>query len=375
MKRILLFSIVILSIFFLIAIFTPFSGVQEKDNNVLYIYSWSGNSNKAIIKQFEKETGIRVVVDFYDSNDVLEAKLLTGKTNYDIVSPSVTPNYIRQIGMGIYLPLDKKKLKNYHQLDPKIMKLIAQFDVGNQFGVPYALGTTGFAYVENKVNKVLPEGLPNSLKAIFDKNYIEKLSKCGVVFLDQAQDILEAAQAYSGYAHPSCMKDDQLNKSVSVVQNIREHVKTFTTNVDMIVTQLATGEICLAHIWSNDAFLAQQIAKQNNTGVTVKYMIPKEWPALWIDMIAIPKSAPHPDNAHKFIDFILRPEIAAQIIQETYMDMPNLGARAILPREIKDNPAIFTPADILDNLRLQKNLSIRQERKMMREWTRVKMGW
>jgi putrescine transport system substrate-binding protein len=166
MKRIFLFLAVIFSIFILIAIFTPSSGVQKKDDNVLYIYSWSGSSDQEVIKQFEKETGIKVVIDFYDSNDVLEAKLLTGKTNYDIVFPSVSPNYIRQIGMGIYTPLDKEKLTNYQQLDPKIMKLIAKFDVGNQFGVPYAMGTTGLGYVESQVNKALPEGIPNSLQTI-----------------------------------------------------------------------------------------------------------------------------------------------------------------------------------------------------------------
>lgn len=374
MQRILLILILILTVF-LGADAKEGKCVKYKEDNVLYVYSWTGNIDPRFIKQFEEETGIKVIFDVYDSNEILEAKLLTGKTNYDVVFPSVTPNYIRQIKVGIYQKIDKKKLKNYNQLDPKIMTLIAQFDKGNQYGVPYALGTTGFGYVEDQIKKHLPEGLPNSLKAVFDKRYIEKLSKCGVIFLDQAQDVFEAAQAYAGYKYPSCLQDEQLDKAVNVIRGVRGFIQSFTSNVDMAITQLATAEVCLVHSWSNDVFLAQQEAEQNKTGVKIKYMIPKEWPGLWIDMMAIPKSAPHPDNAHKFIDFILRPDISAKIINYTYMYAPNLGARQYVSKELQDNPAIFIPPEILDNLRLQENLPIRQERKVMRKWTHLKLGW
>jgi putrescine transport system substrate-binding protein len=360
---------------FLAVLLNIFLSADAKEDNILYLYSWTGNIDQQLIKQFEQETGIKVIFDVYDSNEILEAKLLTGKTAYDVVFPSVTPNYIRQIKLGIYQPLDKKKLKNYNQLDPKIMKLIAQFDKDNTFGLPYALGTTGFGYVEKQIHKYLPEGLPNSLRAVFDKRYIQKLSKCGVIFLDQAQDVFEAAQAYSGYKQPSCLKDDQLDASVNVVRGVRDFIQSFTSNVDMAITQLANGEVCLVHSWSNDIFLAQREADRSGTGVKIKYMIPKEWPGLWIDMMAIPKSAPHPDNAHKFIDFMLRPDNAAKIINYTYMYAPNLGARQYVPQEIQDNPAIFIPPEVLDNLRLQESLPIRQERKVMRKWTHLKLGW
>ena len=342
-----------------------------QEEKILYIYGWSGSLDASILKQFEEETGIKVVYDVYDSNDILEAKLLTGKAKFDLVFPSVTPNFIRQMETGVFQPIQQSQLKNYKNLDGRILKLIASFDEHNRYGVPYTLGTTGFGYNKRALKKIFPKGVPQSLSVLFKPENAHKLESCGVLLLDFPQDILEAAQAYMGET-PQCQDKGKLEKALSVMRSIRPHVRDFTTNSERVVRELAEGDACFVHLWSNDALLAAREAQKN---IEVGYIIPREWPGLWVDMMAIPKAAPHPENAHRFIDFLLRPDIAAQVVKTTFMAVPNIHVKRHLPKELHKNPIIFIPEYALKNLRIQENLSFRHERFLMRKWTHFKLGW
>jgi putrescine transport system substrate-binding protein len=361
-------------IFLILLSLQSFGHSCNQEEKKLYVYAWAGSISPDILKQFEKETGIKVVYDTYDSNDILEAKLLTGKSKFDLVSPSLTPNYLRQIEMGIFQPIDQAKLRNYKNLDARILKLVGKFEGGNRYGVPHTMGTTGFGYDKKKVAKIFPKGLPQSLSLLFQEENIKKFQSCGVILLDFPQDILESAQAFLGHV-PQCQDKEKLEEALEVIRKIAPYIKEFTSNTDRAVRELAAGEACLVNMWSNDALTAQQQASAGHEGIDIGYMIPKEWPGLWVDMLAIPKNAPHPRNAHLFIDFLLRPDIAARVVITSYVAVPNTKIKQHLPKDIRNNPMIFIPEDILENLRVQANLSFRDERMLMRKWTHFKLGW
>lgn len=344
----------------------------EGEEKRLYIYGWSGSIDQSILKDFEKETGIKVSYDVYDNNDILEAKLLTGKAKFDLVMPSVTPNFLRQIEMKVFQPIQWEKIPNYKNLDGRILKLIGQFDAENRYGVPFTLGTTGFGYDKKKLDALFPEGVPESLGLLFEEENIQKMSKCGVILLDFPQDILEASQAFLGY-EPQCHDRKKLESGLEALRKVRSHVREFTGNSDRVVRELASGEACFVHLWSNDALLAQQEALEQ--GRDIRYVIPREWPGLWVDMLAIPKHAAHPQNAHLFINFLLRPDIAARIVKTTLMAVPNTKIREHLPKALQDNSMIFIPDYALENLRIQENLSFKDERMLIRKWTHFKLGW
>ena len=358
-------------IFLLLCLMMSYADAEDR---VLHIYGWSGSIPQHLLTQFETETGIKVTYDVYDSNDILEAKLLTGKAKFDLVMPSVTPNFLRQIEAKVFQPIQKEKLSNYKNLDKRIVSLISSFDAGNQYGVPLTMGTTGFGYNKKEMAKHFPKGAPDSLNLLFKKGDIQKFQSCGVILLDFPQDILEASQAYLGHT-PSCHDKNKLEKALAALRKIRPFIKEFTANSDRVVRELASGEACFVHLWSNDALLAQREARDAGTGVEIGYMIPKKWPGLWVDMMAIPKNARHPENAHRFIDFLLRPEIAAQIVQSTLMAVPNTEMKKHLPKSLQNNPLIFIPDYALKNLRIQESLSFRDERMLMRKWTHFKLGW
>jgi len=195
-----------------------------------------------------------------------------------------------------------------------------------------------------------------------------------VLILDSPQDILEAAQVFLGY-EPDCRDPKKLKMALKAVEKVTPYIKDFTANTDRVVRELSTGESCLVQLWSSDALLAQRQMKDQKNDMEMGYVVPKEWPGLWIDMLCIPKNAPHPDHAHRFINFILRPEIAAQIVQKNLIAVPNNKVKDLLPKDLQENPMIFIPDDALEKLRIQAPLSFKDERKVMRQWMHLKLGW
>ena len=343
---------------------------QEK---ILNVYNWMSYMDPDLLKQFEEETGIHVNYDVFEGDEVLEAKLLSGSSKYDIVVPSMAPYYVRHLDLGFYRELDKSQLPNWKHLDAGILKGMERVDPGNKYGAPYMWGTSGFGYNKQKIKELFPEGIElDSLRVIFDPKIISKLKPHGVILMDYGQDLFDAALYYLGLNN--CYADDCLKKAADVIRAIRPHVSAFSNSYNRVVTDLVEGNLILAYGWSGEMASAIQEAKDLGKDAELGYVIPKEWPGVWIDVMAIPNSAPHPDNAHKFINFLLRPEIAAQLSKHLMQATPNKSAIALLPKEMQENPMLFPKGDILKSWNPPKTLSLHSERIRSRLWTRIKVN-
>lgn len=334
----------------------------------LHIYNWSDYIAKDTIPNFEKETGIKVVYDVFDSNEVLEAKILAGHTGYDLVVPS--NDFLgKQIKAGAFLKLDKTKLTHYKNLDPKLMTLLSKSaDPGNQYGIPYMWGTTGIGYNVDKIKKILGPNAPlNSWDLVFQPKYMKKLQKCGVSFLNAPTEILSAALNYAGKNPNSTKPSDYTKVALPLLDRIRPYITEI--NSSQYINDLANGDVCVVIGWSGDVLQAADRAEQAKNGVHIKYMIPKEGAMVWFDMMAIPKDAPNPNAALKFINYILRPKVVAQISDYVAYANPNLASKPYLEKDILNNPAIYPPEAIRQKLYTAKMLPMKIDRLRTRVWT------
>jgi putrescine transport system substrate-binding protein len=347
----------------------PAAAAEEK---VLAIYNWSDYIAADTIAKFEAETGIKVTYDVYDSNETLEAKLLAGKSGYDIVVPSFSPFMIRQIKAGVYRPIDKSKLKNYGNLDKAILERTSAGDPGNAHGVPYLWGTTGIGYNVAKVKEALgPEAPVDSLALLFDPQNAAKLAPCGISLLDTAQEMFPAALAYLG-RNPISRELEDLEAAAEAIQKIRPSIRKFHSS--QYINDLANGDLCVAFGYSGDVIQARTRAIEAKSGIEIRYSIPKEGAMLWVDMLGIPKDAPHPENAHLFIDYILRPEVIAAITNAVGYPNPNTLATELVDEEIREDPAIYPPEAVREKLFFDQPAEGAFERRRTRAWTRVKSG-
>lgn len=345
---------------------------SAQEEKVLNIYNWSDYIAPDTIANFEKETGIKVHYDVYDSNETLEAKLLAGHSGYDLVVPSASPYLARQAASGVYRKIDKQALKNYGNLDPQILAAAANADPGNQYGVPYMWGTTGFGYNRAMVKAALGNGAPvDSSALLFDPANAKKLASCGISLLDSAEELFPAALAYLG-GNPLSRTPADLDRAAGVIQAIRPYIRKF--NSSEYINDLANGDLCVAWGYSGDVVQARDRARDAKNGVDIAYTIPKQGAMIWIDMMAIPADAPHPDNALRFIDYILRPEVAAKISDAVAYANPNRTATKLVDPSIRDDPNIYPPASVRARLFFDKPVTPQYERLRTRAWTRIKTG-
>lgn len=356
----------------LIAAITVAGNARAAEDKVLNIYNWSDYIADDTVARFEAETGIKVHYDVYDGNEVLEAKLLAGHSGYDLVVPTASPFLAREAQAGVFQKIDKAKLTHYGNLDPQILKAVANVDPGNQYGVPYLWGTTGIGYNPAKVNAVLGDKAPvDSLKLIFDPANAAKLADCGLSLLDTPQEMFPAALAYRGRAPLGREKQD-LDAAVETLMAIRPYVRKFHSS--QYINDLANGDLCVAFGYSGDMVQARNRAAEAKNGITVAYSIPKEGAMIWVDTMAVPKDAPHPENALKFIDFILRPEIIAAISNTVAYANPNLPATKLVDESLRNDPNIYPPPEVRARLFFDKPVTPQYERLRTRAWTRVKTG-
>lgn len=342
------------------------------DAKLLNIYNWSDYIADDTIARFEAETGIKVKYDVYDSNEVLEAKLLAGHSGYDLVVPTASPYLARQIQAGVYQPIDKAKLENYGNLDPQILAAGAAADPGNRFGVPYLWGTTGIGYNPEKVKAALGGQTPvESLALIFNPANAKKLAACGISLLDTPQEVFPAALAYLG-RDPLSRDPADLDKAVDAVMAIRPWIRKFHSS--QYLNDLANGDLCVAFGYSGDIVQAKYRASEAKNGVELAYSIPKEGATIWIDMMAIPVDAPHAENALKFIDFILRPEVIAAVTNTVAYANPNALATDLVDEDIRTNPNIYPPPETRARLFFDKPVTPQYERLRTRAWTKIKTG-
>ena len=340
------------------------------EEKVLNVYNWSDYIAEDTIAKFEKETGIKVNYDVFDGNEILEAKLLAGSSGYDVVVPSAS--FIdRQIKAGIFQKLNKSALPNKKNLDKAIAKRVSVYDPGNKYSVVYMWGTVGFGYNEEAIKKRMPNAPVGSWAMLFDPKVVSKFKDCGVSFLDSPTDVIPAALAYLGL-NPDSKKTKDLKKAEQVIAKVRPYIRSF--NSSQYINDLANGDSCVSMGWSGDVLIAIDRAAEAEQKFSVSYVIPKEGTVIWFDVLAIPKDAPHPKNAHKFLNFLMKPKIIADITNYVFYPNGNSASTPYIEKEILEDPSIYPPASVKKNLFATSTNSKKYDRLLTRAWTRLKSG-
>lgn len=339
---------------------------------VVYVYNWSDYVAEDTLANFEKDTGIKVVYDVYDTNEMLETKLMAGASGYDVVFPSARPFAQRHIQAGIYAPLDRAQLGNYGNLDTDLLADLVDVDPGNAHTVPYMWGTTGLGINVAKVKAALGENAAlDSWSLLFDPANAEKLAACGISVLDDEQETFAAALIQAG-RDPNATTGDETQVVVDAYAKIRPHIRYF--NSSKYIEELASGDLCLVMGYSGDVFQASDRAEEAENGVEIAYIIPREGALRWVDLIAIPKDAPHAANAHAFINYLLKPDVAAGITGYVAYASANTAAKSLIDPELANDPAIYPPADVMAKLVDPTTFSPEITRERVRAWTTIKTG-
>jgi putrescine transport system substrate-binding protein len=346
------------------------AAAPEGEEPVLNIYNWADYIGRDTIAEFERRTHIKVVTQYYDSNHTLEVKMLAGRSGYDIVS-TTTGFYGRQIKAGAYLPLDRSKLSNWKNLDPAVLEIQAQADPGNRFAVPYLHAMNGFAYNVDLVKARMPDAPTDSLAMLFDPKVIARFAGCGVSFLDSPEDVIQLALAYL-HLDPNSRRAEDLQAAEQAVMAVRPYIRIFDSNDYW--HQLASKEICLSVAWSSDYRTAQARAREDGTGAHLAFTIPREGSNITYNAFLIPAAAPHPQAAHKFLNFILEPRVIAQITNDIGYGNDNLAARPFIERGLLDDPAVYPSPEVRARLYLPAELGDDYDRLRTRAWTHIKTG-
>ncbi len=340
------------------------------EENVLHVYNWTDYIAPSTIADFEARTGIKVVYDVYDSSEVLQTKLLTGQSGYDVVISS-GPATSRLIAAGTLRKLDRSNLSNLGNLDPQLMQRMTIYDPGNEHGVPYLWGTTGLGYNPDRIERILGTRTINSLAAVFDPALASKLAQCGMTWLDAPADMFQLAFIYLGLDANSHRPED-LAAAEALLMRARPYVRYFHSS--QYLNDLASGEVCVSVGWSNGLQQARARGAQATVPVEVEPVIPKEGAPLWTDLAAIPVDAPHPENAHRFIDYLMEPEVIAEITNTVGQANGNAASLPFVDAAIRDDPSIYPSADVYERLTIDRTWSPEQTRQVNRAWTRIKTG-
>jgi putrescine transport system substrate-binding protein len=338
----------------------------------LHVYNWSDYIAEDTIAQFEQTTGIQVVYDVYDSNEILEAKLLAGHSGYDLVFPTAQPFAKRHLEAQLYLPLERAKLSNYGNLDQDILRGLESADPGNRYLVPYMWGSTGIGYNVEQVEQHLGADAPlDSWRLLFDPALAQKLAPCGISLLDDEVEGVSAALMYLG-KDPNSTDSADIAAAEAALRAIRPHIRYFHSS--QYINDLANGDTCVALGYSGDVLQARNRAEEAGNGVQIAFAIPKEGALLSTDVMAIPADAPHPKQAHQLIDFLLRPEVAAAISNYVAFANANRAATPLLDEAIRKDPGIYPPPEVMAKLNSAQVLPATAQRLRVRAWTRVKSG-
>ncbi|MGA0600970.1 polyamine ABC transporter substrate-binding protein [Caulobacter sp. KR2-114] len=336
----------------------------------LHIYNWSDYIDPKILADFTRETGTKVVYDTFDSVDMLETKVLTGNSGYDIVVPS--NQYVPRFAEAKAIqPLDQAKLPNAKNLWPAVMRYMAPFDPGAKYAVPYMWGTVGIGYNPDKVARALPGVKVDSWRVLFDPANLAKLKDCGVYFLADPQDMYGSALRFMG-KDPNSKDPADYAAATDLLLKLRPYVRKFTNSEN--IEALANGDICIAIGYSGDMLQAASRAREANHGVTLAYAIPKEGSQVWFDSFTIPADAPNPSAAHAFINYMLRPDVIARASNATHYANANAAATPLLDKAVRDDPNVYLSPDTFARLYVVAPKDQALLREVNRDWTRVTTG-
>ena len=345
----------------------PGASAQER---VLNVYNWSDYIDPKVVERFTAETGIRVRYDVYDSSETLEGKMLAGRSGYDIIVPTSEPTFSRLIAAGALLPLDRDRIPNARNLDPALMRRVEASDPGNRFGAIYLWGTIGLGMIPERVQALAPGAPTDSWDLLFKPEWVGKLASCGVTMMDSAIDVIPSVLKYLGRDPESVAAKDLADVERTLLA-IRPHVRNFATGGT--VEALASGSTCLVMTYSGDVL--QGAARAREAGrAEVRYVAPKEAAQLWFDMLAIPKDAPHPAEAHQFINFMLRPEIMAAVTNQVRYPNALPASLPLIEPAVREDPNVFPPEAAMARLYTVRAPTPAADRARTRLWTRFKAG-
>jgi putrescine transport system substrate-binding protein len=344
----------------------PGQGAAEEKE--LHVYNWADYIGKDTVAKFEAATGIKVVYDIYDADETLEAKMMAGDSGYDVVSTS-TDFFSRQIKAGIYRPLDKSLLPSWVNLDPHALAVEAKSDPGNRHAMPYLRHVNGFAYNVDMIRARLPDAPVDSLDMVFKPEIIKHFADCGVTFLDQPEDMLQLALNYL-HLDPNSTRPEDYAQAEKLLLAVRPYIRAFDSTEYM--NGLANGEFCISLSWSGDYATSRARAKAAGVDVNLAFTVPKEGANASYDAWLIPADAPHPIAAHKFLEFLLQPQVIAEITNEIHYGNDNRAANRYVDPQILNDPAVYPPPAVEARLYVAAEATPALERLRTRTWTRVK---
>jgi len=345
-------------------------GPAQAQDKVVNVYNWSDYIDESILEDFQKETGIKIVYDVFDSNEVLETKLLASGTGYDVVVPTGT-FLARQIQAGVFQKLDASKLPNLTNMWDVVAKRTNKYDPGNAYSINYMWGTTGIGYNEEKILERMPDAPVDSWRMLFDPEVASKFADCGIHMLDAPTELIPAALNYIG-EDPDSQDPKVIAKAEAVLMAVRPYIQKFHSSE--YINGLANGDICMALGWSGDVLQARDRADEAQNGVTVKYVAPNEGALMWFDQMAIPSDAPHKEEAHIFLNYIMKPEVMAKASNYVYYANGNKASQAFLEEDVIGDPAIYPTPAALETLYTTSPYSPKVQRVVTRLWTKVKSG-
>jgi len=348
----------------------PESSAAPGSGKVLNLYIWSDYLAPNALPDFEKQTGIKVHVSYFDTNETLETRLLAGHSGFDVVVPTAS-YFERQIKAGVYLTLDKSKLPNLKNMDAQLMSRVALHDPDNAHGVIYTWGTNGLGYNEKMIKALVPDAPLDSWRMVFDPAVASKIAKCGISVLDSPAEMLRVVLSYLG-RDPNSQNPDDLAAGEAALTKIRPYIRNI--NSSEYIEALANGDICLAVGYNGDVLQARDRARDANKGIEIEYIVPKEGSILWFDMLAVPKDAPDAESAYAFLNYMMIPQVAADVSDFRRYATANAAAQPLVQPAVRDDPGIYPPKELRQKLAVQLADSPDQTRAITRVWQKFKTG-
>jgi putrescine transport system substrate-binding protein len=348
----------------------PESSGAPGSAKVLNLYIWSDYLAPNALPDFEKQTGIKVHVSYFDTNETLETRLLAGHSGFDVVVPTAS-YFERQIKAGVYLTLDKSKLPNLKNMDAQLMSRVALHDPDNAHGVIYTWGTNGIGYNEKMIKALVPDAPLDSWRMVFDPAVAAKIAKCGISVLDSPAEMLRVVLSYLG-RDPNSQSPEDLAAGEAALTKIRPYIRNI--NSSEYIEALANGDICLAVGYNGDVLQARDRARDANKGIEIRYIVPKEGSILWFDMLAVPKDAPDLESAYAFLNYMMIPQVAADVSDFRRYATANAAAQPLVQPAVRDDPGIYPPKELRQKLAVQLADSPDQTRAITRVWQKFKTG-
>ena len=346
------------------------AGAAAATGKVLNLYIWSDYLAADTLSNFEKQTGIKVHVAYFDTNETLETKLLAGSSGYDVVVPTAS-YFERQIKAGVYLTLDKSKLPNLKNVDAQLMSKVALHDPDNAHGIIYTWGTNGIGYNEKMIKALMPDAPLDSWRMVFDPAVASKVAKCGISVLDSPAEMMRAVYSFMG-KDPNSQKAEDLVAAEAILSKIRPYIRNI--NSSEYIEALANGDLCLSVGYNGDVMQARDRAREANKGMDIDYTVPKEGSIVWFDMLAIPKDAPNPESAYAYLNYIMNPQVIADISNFKRYANGNAASQPLVLPAVKDDPRIYPPLEQRQKLAVQLADSADQTRAITRVWQKFKTG-